>query len=311
LLDLHDPAEILLPAGLRLVPYWLFFLILGAFILVIGPGEYALARFFRRGWLTWVVFPLVCVGFTVLMIRVSRHYLGDDHRRSIAIVDVGKGGRELRRSRIEAVFLGAERSTERTLRNALLNPIDPGLLAGPPGPMAAAPPGNAGSIRIEGRYPGRYRARQRILQWTPAFNRFLSLEPGPTRDAIDWSRVDTTVTNRTGRIDRSRLREDIRIDPVHVELFTGQCGWNELLADRLPPVLVKLVQALSVRSDGFFSLAHRISPSGSGGLEDLALADPGDPGQRVLLIITVDGDGNFIVYRRLYAEDRWGWGAGR
>lgn len=298
----------LMPGEIRLVPYWIYFLVLGSFILVIWPLEYGIARLFRSGWLTWIVFPLACIGATVLMMDVSRHYLGGDSRRSLVLVDVGKDGKELRRTRLELLYQGDDREVVFDLRRCLFSPVDVGksfLYYG-----GAFQNGgitwDGDPPRVEGQYPTGYRLRQRNRQWTPQINSFLTLQPRPPHAGIDWKAVDAAVlgSGESG----PELRRAVRLEPVHIEVHFDHGSPTVVSKFPEPPdekespheSILELIWAITQPPlAGLLAVAHRTSPAGGDSFEDLALRDPSDAGQKVLLILTAEGD-DYVAYRRLY-----------
>jgi hypothetical protein len=52
---------------------------------------------------------------------------------------------------------------------------------------------------------------------------------------------------------------------------------------------------------GVFRAFSRVAPHGGDNFEDLALLDPTDPGQWLLVITVADGD-NLVLYRHLYHD---------
>lgn len=54
---------------------------------------------------------------------------------------------------------------------------------------------------------------------------------------------------------------------------------------------------------GLFSLVSQIAPTGAGNFEDLAITDPADPLQRLLVVLVERGD-EIVMYRKLYTAER-------
>ena len=70
--------------------------ILGAFVLLVGPGEWFVLGWLRRRRWTWFTFPLLATAFALIAVRAAEHYLGrEDKRAALIVTDVGEEGRIL------------------------------------------------------------------------------------------------------------------------------------------------------------------------------------------------------------------------
>ena len=120
----------LMPASLHLVPLsWIAVLLL-LLVVAIGPADYVLLGLIRRRKLTWVLFPALCVGFSLCMMAMARHCLGSNEQRGAYVfVDLGQGGRVLRTSRYELVYAAGESTVDTRYRDAVACPLDPSMFA--------------------------------------------------------------------------------------------------------------------------------------------------------------------------------------
>ena len=104
-------ADWLLPAEVRIIPFAVVVLILIAFVLVIGPLDYFVLGALRLRKLTWIVFPVVSVAFTLFTVVISQYYMGgQDHRNAIVFVDLDSEGTVVRESRYELIFTAKHRT---------------------------------------------------------------------------------------------------------------------------------------------------------------------------------------------------------
>ncbi len=98
--------QTLMPRDVQMVPLGLIGAVLAAYVVAIGPIDYFLLGLLRMRRLTWILFPLVTIGFAGSTLWLSRWYLGtNDSRRALEIYDVVKGGTVARRTRVELLFL--------------------------------------------------------------------------------------------------------------------------------------------------------------------------------------------------------------
>lgn len=179
-----------LPQNARMIPGGVMAAILGAFVLLIGPGEWiVLGRLRRRRW-TWVTFPIWAIACTLLTIRTARHYLGTaDQSASIIITDYSPKGTALRENRIDLWFVGRNQDAVVDRRQALVVPF--------------AMRDNMRSTNrerepiYEGRVPSHYTLRQPLAQWTPYLQRTLSFTPDPGATPLHWGAVDIDALLRS------------------------------------------------------------------------------------------------------------------
>jgi hypothetical protein len=201
----------LMPDSMRVMPLGLMMLMLGVYVLVIGPGDYfGLGLIKRRKW-TWVLFPTVTIGFAVFLLLLSQWFLGiTDNRRSLVIVDLGDDGRVVRQNQIELVITSTTRSVATPVRQAYFAPIAHQHFGGSmpwnqmqfagatpyrtavmatgfnPNQRDASDPGPTSYV---GRVPSQFTATQNQPQWTPRLNRQLSIQPNDSDVVVDWDRV--------------------------------------------------------------------------------------------------------------------------
>ncbi len=114
--------ELLLPTGVSAIPLKVIAIILSAYVLTIGPIDYFLLGALRLRRFTWILFPVVTVGFAAFTLWLSQRYLGaHDSRRAIEIYDFVPGGTAARRTRIEMLFLSQEKDLETPVENGLFS----------------------------------------------------------------------------------------------------------------------------------------------------------------------------------------------
>lgn len=279
----------LLPRSTRLIAPGTIALILGGFLLVVGPLDwFVLGALRRRRW-TWVVFPLAAAGCALLVIEAAERALGrDDHRSALIVTDVGPGGRVLRESRFELLLTARDRDTQTEFRNAFAVPAVPGTGRFNQG----GDYGNAGPVSFTGQLPARFAMRQHLRQWTPQFNRVTSLEAtaAPSTE-IPWAEIDAILTTDGDRSAKLRALIKRRGGLDSYVLHGEKAPTNRSLAD--------ICRGPKGGLAGFFSGS---SPDASGDVNDLPMLDPGDPHEWLLVISRTTPDGVHL-YRRLFRTD--------
>lgn len=316
----------LMPSEVRLVPLSAILLILVGFTLAVGPGDYFLLGLIRRRRWTWVLFPLVAVGFTAATVAISQGYMGrTDHRTSLVITDVGEGGRVLRENRLSLAFMGAAGTIERRLDDALVSSVDHNMLGAYPYSYAmsgeaveSAPPAYVGRV------PEGYDMRQAVGQWSPVLTRELRIGGGAVDATLNWDAFDpftkdprqhrkweTDLTRGRGfrgvlvafgdwRGYEEEMVETASENPLYRDDRNLHENYHALSMSKALQPESFIVQATSRQPEGFFSLVSAVSPAGGGdSFEDLAIHDAGDPDTRVVVAAWRDGDDLHMV-RRVY-----------
>ena len=323
-------AELLLPNDVEMVPTWVIAAILIAYVVTIGPVDYLLLGWLKLRKATWIAFPLVTALFTTLTIGVAHHYMGSAGTGGwMEFVDVGDAGTALRKSRVDMLFYGS--TTKRT--SSYANQFSTGMAEFvPPSTYASVNEveettvaHNASPLQYDGRFPSSYEMTQTIQQWSPQLNRVFELAP-QTVDipAIDWTDPSLVVTEEG----RTLLAEAIRQLPreadqkwcavvVHLggtlDVFDSHLlreiyqpnldprrrflrSFDMAATSMFPAILAATNHQNSV---DFFQLVSRVSPQGSGFMEDMYIADSTDPAEWVLILIRYR-ENEYEVFRKLY-----------
>jgi hypothetical protein len=191
-----------------------------------------------------------------------------------------------------------------------------------------------------GHVPAHYAVKQFVSQWTPQLNRRFTIPLGNDRPVeFDWSRFgDPQVFNpQTVIVDgipRSQIVDGIRQafgpsasinviagakrhtlagDAAVFKNISAPYGLDQYGNPNMQPqpgqqwVNPNTVQsgfledASANTLGGLFAVVSQMSPNGGRDFEDLALLDPSDPDQW-LLIIAVDRGDELELYRKLYTK---------
>jgi hypothetical protein len=328
---LDDLFQLLLPAGVSAIPLGVIGLILAAYVITIGPIDYFLLGALRLRRFTWVLFPLVTLGFAAFTLWLSQRYLGsNDSRRAIEIYDFVPGGTVARRSRIEMLFLGESQMLATPLENAVFSLVGRGAVInrGPTTPMVVDNTISA-AVGVNDRFPGNYQIVQQIAQWQPVLNRFFWIDPKPSSvfqppglpgaAGFDWDLPPDLAA--AGGLSLARRVQNAFGPSACAFLLRGPSlisvtnDLRELKYWRLPtryidyareapnPV-VAIVRELCQRAPvQLFEHAINVSPNGGPELDDLALGDSTDSDQ-IVLVIAVETEHTLHLYRRLYSRSR-------
>lgn len=326
--------NLLLPSEIEGLPVSVVVAILASFLLAIGPGDYYLLGYFRRRKYTWALFLVVSLVFTVLTMNLAGQYMGSrDYLNTLTLTDIDDRGQVVRSVRYEMLFTATQRRVDRTFRNticAAMNPRGPidneqvyGDLVTYRTRFEDYQESSAEEVQdlpvFSGRMPTLTVVQQQMRQWSPRLTRLSTLDAADV--PFDWSRIDPdqfeTDAGRRSIVNQLRAQAPVaavllfhgdKVDRLDVE---GATARSELSLNE-PPLptqepddsdLQRLLKFLQIAcrqpEKGWFAICSQMSPAGGRNYEDLAIVDSSDPDQRLLAVVTQDGD-NFTVYRKLY-----------
>jgi len=310
-------GESLMPKTVRVMPRGVILLIMFLFVVAVGPVDYILLGLIRQRRLTWLLFPLICIGFTVFVVLLSRHYMGrHDYTASFRVVDVGAGGKVLRESRVEMMFAARSKNLREEMHNCFFCAIDLRQMALDYTGMSAR---DVPSVRYEGWLPSGFTVSRTVPQWTPTFHRRFSLGASPGHEespiALNWDAFGPSAgglpAGRTGwttpmlkeLLDGKSfggalfLLHGSRTDNVH---SSGDVSYSLRDAYGREASIKTFLREISARPEvGFFGAVSQISPHGGRNFEDLSILDPSDPKQSVLVAVVKQGN-DYVICRRLY-----------
>lgn len=289
-------AADLMPRTVRLIPFSALTIVLALFLMMIGPVDYYVLGLLRRRRYTWILFPATSIGFTIVMVLMANHYLGQrDQRHALIIVDLDGDGSALRWNRYELVFAARDKQLVTHVRDALLAPLEfrgnfGGYYSGYP---RRAPGGPENELPIyDGTLPVRYDVRQMVHQWRPELNRSFSFEPPPVPLPANW-RVAAEAWPNLQQV-RQRLGGKFTGD-LFALTSTGVTRDGNSVDHFSEVTLERLSRA---EPAGLFSVLSQISPTGGGNFEDAALMDT-QSNDTLLAAVTKVGD-DVVVYRRFF-----------
>lgn len=319
---------LLMPASVRMLPFASVVLILCLFTLAIGPGDFFLLGAIRRRRWTWLLFPLLAIGFAAFTVYTSNRYMGStDHRISLVIIDLDDEGRVLRENRFEMIFAGSQQRLDTHADSSLITAINHTRLGSRYNQYAYYGYNHSNDIQeslppiYAGRIPVDYEVVQTIRQWQPQLNRQITISPrddAPRIAIFDDFSLDTLGGELTWEL-YPNLRLDAHVLLYHMDHVVALRRSDQPFRDRLNQrghhvnpwqpwgqsfeVRHQLLSQLNARQpEGLFSLVSQLSPAGGETFEDLTLLDPTDPNQWLLVAVYEDGDDIHVV-RRVFHKD--------
>jgi len=307
--DTEPLQECLMPTGVRMVPSGVLLLVFVAFVAAIGPLDYWLLGRLRKRACTWLLFPVLSVGFAGLVVYLSEHYMGSqDHTAAFVFVDVDRSGRALRWSRCEMVYAGRAHTVETRVQSALCAPLDE--VAASYGYGWGYGETKRTTPSYTGRLPTDFVLTRRIGQWQPMFRRDISFESPKMPSRLNWQALEEADVNTyRGRAEAAgKLCAGTPFDGcvfyVHGDTISRIRGDERGLHRENPyePTgdLKAFLRRVSARpKEGLFALVSQVSPGGPATLEDLSVLDSTDPGQRLLIAVERVG-ADYYVYRCLF-----------
>lgn len=312
-----------MPAQIRPMPLTLMALILIGYVIAIGPGDYLFLGMLRRRRLTWVLFPVVTVLVTSLVVFLSHWFMStDDTRRAVVVQDYGPDGEFGRKNRFELLFRSYYSDVETEMTAGLFTPLShqefgeqdsyqfrrsfeerTDSLSSPPSYF--------------GRMPTKYVGVQRVAQWTPQLNRITTFD-APEED-YNWSQVTLEMVKDAQS--REALMRDLRRElGGEIWLYLANKNSINLLSgagEPFPSVSssgyyygndwyygeINFLEDICIRPQiGLFTVISKLSPTGGGNFEDMALIDPTN-GKESLIVVLVDRGSEMHVYRKLVVEE--------
>jgi hypothetical protein len=305
--------SILMPSDVQMVPTTVIVGLLLAYVLAVGPIDYCVLGWLRIRKYTWIVFPLVTLGFTLMMVAVAHRYLGSNETGGrLTVTDVVDDGRPIRSSAIDLLFVGTRKDTTSAIKAGLLTSIQSQQTLTQP----------SAQLNFTGRFPHDYSVSRRIEQWTPEMTRTLTLSPDAIPDlAFDWSDV-SLVTTKEGReklkatLTNNSETECIRVAVLHGidghgilggavspfrEYTNSDHHQNAAYRNALRQRTSRQIGEVGSRAplQGLFQYFSQVSPGGAAAMEDIPIMDPGNPDQWLLVILLKTDDGYHLI-RKLY-----------
>lgn len=304
------------PPDVKVLPLELLGFMLFVYVLAIGPADYIGLGWLKQRKLTWIVFPLVTVGFTLMTVWMAHASMASNgHRKAAVFLDIGDDGRVVRENRFELLFSGAPQTVSTELSQTIFTALNHEQFDGTGNQYGYGQPSElVAPPEYRGRVPLRYRAIQHLPQWTPQLNRMLSIAPERPPVEFDWGSTDAIQTE-FGRLQlkkriREKFGENADVFVYHQDEVHSVSGNRQLFA---PPAEarydIETAEPLEFLKDvcvrpqfGLFGIVSQVSPSGGNHFEDLPILDPSDPTQWLLVIAVQQGD-DLLIYRKLYTKD--------
>lgn len=318
-----------MPADVRIIPFGVVGSLLVLYVLAIGPGDYCLLGLMKLRKLTWIVFPLVTLAFTMFTIWMSHHYMGSGAPgKPVVFIDIVQGNTVARTSEFSLIFSGSQQQVVQEIDNAIATAINQHDFAFSNDPTVNNRPTTGNITSFSGRFPTRYRMVQSVEQWSPQLNRVFRIAPDVKLPKFDWdAEPPTTAEALTSSVYMTALEKRItdafgsdasaflfagdqikhfkhgRIGTLFDDEQYDQLDYRFSMADYLPSGQRRRINVLHeacVRSPvQWFDTVSQVSPTGADNFEDLTLLDASDPNQ-VLLVVITEGDDGYKIYRRLY-----------
>ncbi len=316
--------DMLWPERVEVIPFSIILLIFGIFVLAIGPGDWWLLGKLRARRFTWLLFPTMAISCTWFTVWMSRQYLGgNDQTQHLQVIDLTTDGNTLRRNHFELLFTGSSKTVAVDEHDALWTSLgsqsyDRYGQYGYQQPLSRnqryqSDSENSIVPHYSGNLPGHYRVEQSVAQWTPVLRRELSFTPIP----LPWTMPTANITRpedvaaataawrnsagplsavfvlRNGKISENLGDESI----LQRRGIRPQESYNYNSA--VVPFKDWLTPMCSHPTNGWFALSSAMSPAGGATYDDLALCDPSDPNQ-FLVIFAARRDDTLWVMRCLY-----------
>lgn len=304
--------KLLMPESIRGMPFWLAASVLGLCLVCIGPLDYwVLGALRKRRW-TWVVFPLVALGFTGWMAQLAADHNGrNDARHWLSVVDVTPAGEVLRTTRLELTYGASGRVVPHEVANQWWCDVRADDL----GPIWEKGAGSKSDQCLEyaGAVPSKYVVSEPVQQWTTRMQRITTLGADPELATyplpqIDWKPIEEAsqqpeVTNPNLRLMLDRIAGQMPKSRVGFARPGGSMVWNTAASETATPrlqaltdaVLPELLTGRGSDAAGIFHLMTELSPTAGPDCEDLVLTS-----RRCGLILQEVEAGRYLLTRVIF-----------
>lgn len=242
----------LIPETVEGVPFTTVCVLLGLCLLAVAPGDYLLLGWLRRRKWTWILFPAVAVGFTLLTMKIARSHIGQTESvTSLGFLDLTADGRIARSSTFELTFANTSKTRTESLEEQYVASFQNRAPASFPrsgvsilDQQLSQSYRDAQSVRYAledqlngdplvyaGRVPRRFSVTRQLRQWSPQLLRRTAFAPGwasgDPAAGIPWSdatyeRLDTEAEFRewSGRVRRHLPEAEVIVVSPHDILST-------------------------------------------------------------------------------------------
>ena len=271
-------VSMLVPHRFRPLPVAALWIVISAFIVVVGPLDWWLLGTLRRRRWTWITFPCIAVAFTLFTIALARHFLGGAKGRGeLVITDLGTDGQVVRQTRINLSVPVSESEVTAEINGSVGVPLTT------PSSSGTAPP------RYDGSFPSRYQLTMEGRQWTPVLWRTTSFEPAKDTSGVAWRAPDELLPSGFNKSLRG-TSQAIFDTFSHGRQRSTESGFPS------PEWYRNLV--IGPRWGSFIMLGSS-SPTGSPFLEDLVCLDNDSTDTSVVVALHEEGS-TIHVWRHLF-----------
>jgi len=249
--DFQDLSRMLIPSSIRGMPFWLAASVLASCLICVGPGDYFLLGFLRRRKWTWVLFPVVALGFTGWMAHLAAEHNGrNDSRNWMSVVDVTPENEVVRTSRLEQTYGASGRTVAHAVKNQWwIDVREEDLLrlremkgddywvnqrqANNNLPTKRLSQELGERLSYQGNVPGHYMVEESVRQWAPRMQRITTLgaDPGLADYPLPQLKWETLIAGEPSAITdllKQRLPSDWKTASWKMSSPTKQTDWNHL-----------------------------------------------------------------------------------
>lgn len=278
--------QLFLSKTFQMIPTWLLTLILISLVIVVGPLDYIVLGKLGCRRLTWYVFPLICIAYTILTIFFAKHYMGvKDHIGSLTIIDEGIDGTVLRKTTYEVVFTASSKTLVRPCKNAFFT----------------RQMSENQQLNLQGQLFSQYSASFDMKQWVPQINRINAFTDEKT-DHPEWQfpaqiNMGKKKNFKNFEIPGKRIYMSV--------LYGGKVKNSKKTTTDGNDFINTLIPYMDSAhcSDSLFAYISGMSPTPEYGKNELTMVDGTDE-KEVLVIVGIHNleKRSITIYRRLYLQ---------
>ncbi len=250
--------RLLIPDAIRGMPFWLATSVLAGCLICVGPVDYYLLGVLRKRRWTWVLFPLVALGFTGWMAHLAAEHNGrNDSRNWISVVDMTSDNEVVRTSRIELTYGASGRTVKHEVKNQWWTDLKEEDLRTvhektmeeymrarnrfASRAMNRDPTHVSGErLAYTGNVPGNYVVEEPVRQWDPRIQRITTLGADPLLaefyfPQLSWAQLIASKPEEVSEYLQKALPPEWQTVWWKIQSPTRSAGWTRLQKDRPIP----------------------------------------------------------------------------
>ena len=294
----HAYITLFLPKKSEMIPIWLLILLLGSFMLCVGPVDYIILGKLKKHNLTWILFPLISIMYALIIIKLADYYMGtSDYISNLEIMDEGSNKKVLRTVKYEIVFTGTSKAVIRDCKKEFYSRQN-----------SFSYGSNRTSDNMQYKYCGmlfsNYHTEFNTTQWRPKINRINSFYAVKNNHPA-WTFPDKWSSSAQVDFLKQRFTSNEEFLDISI-LNNGNITTLRTSQNRLFEEFISDLKKCMNRYTEYGSITpyiSSVSPTPEYGEEHLVIGDSTDKECKVVIVSIYNAASRKVrIYRRVYRK---------